>query len=244
VGVTFDRSALAALGGLPALSSDLNTAGLADSGWHVTGPSPVAGDGAVVTATHPFSSAAEAAQLASSLAGSGPASSRPFRITLQNRTTFWHVYSELSGTVDLTCGLDCFGDTGLKAATGYATGVNPAPLLGSRKPAQVFLFDVKAQLPGGKSNPDEWTPQLGRITVLSARTVSWNRGSVILVSVLSAVVLIGLIALVAGLIWHRRRRRREKGTPGTEPSEAEPSAGSGIRPAGDPGSTETVTPPS
>lgn len=271
VAVTLDRSALAALGGLSALSSDLDVTGLAASGWQVTGPSAGPGDGAVVTASHSFSSDAEAAQLASSLAGTGPASSRPFRFTLTNRTTFWHVYSRLSGTVDLTCGLDCFGDSGLKASTGNATGVDPGPLLGGQNPAQIFSFNVQAHLPGGtpKSNAAnqsgasgnrslEWAPQLGRVTILSAETEGWNQGSVVLVSVLAGVALLAMVGLITTWLWRRRRRgpggaahaRRRRWWPISKPSDptsgpapvSQPEGVSGTQP--ERSSTETVTPPS
>ncbi|MBV9661877.1 MAG: hypothetical protein JO337_12045 [Acidimicrobiales bacterium] len=259
VTVTFDQSALAALGGMSALSSDLDLTGLASSGWQVTGPSPSAGSGAtgsgaVVTASHLFHSDAQATELITSLAGERPASSRPFRLTLSKRSTFWRDDSELKGVVDLTCGLGCFGDSGLSTATGQALGFDPAPLLGKQDPAQIFTFQIQAHLAGHVSGTNAadrsgsggtqslaWAPQLGRTMTLRAETESWNEGSVILVAVLAGVIVLAGLVLVVWWVW-RRHFRRGVGAHSKRVKVPSPAPAPGLAPSAPSGATIAGSP--
>ena len=112
VTITLDPSALAALGGQTALAAQLQDADLVAAGWAITGPRAGPASATVVIAAHAFASPAEASTLVEELAGSGAASQRPFRLTLVQRRNFWRTDTTLTGTVDLTCGLACFGDSG------------------------------------------------------------------------------------------------------------------------------------
>jgi hypothetical protein len=221
VKVTLDQSAVQALGGPAALASQLDVSDLQAAGWSVSGPSPGPNSSAVISASPAFSTPAEASQLVADLAGSGPASSRPFTLSISRRSSFWHVYTDLSGTVNLTCGLNCFGDSGLKASLGSPTGFNPAPLIAQshQAPGQVFSFALNAHLPGSVASTNAsvrdggiltWTPQLGQTLVLSASTRTWNSGHLILVFVLAGVLALALIVLGA-LMWRSRRRKRRRG---------------------------------
>jgi len=227
VRVTMDQSAVQAVGGLSALAGQLDVSDLQAAGWSVSGPSPGPNSSAVLTASHTFSTPAEAAQLVADLAGSGPASGRPFKLALSRRSSFWHVYTGLSGTVNLTCGLGCFGDSGLRSALGSATGVNPSPLEAQthETPAQAFTFGVKARLPGATASSNastrdggvfSWTPVLGRTLVLSATTQEWNWPHLILLFVLAGIVVVGLLVLAVWM-WRSRRRRRKRPDDGSPP---------------------------
>jgi hypothetical protein len=220
VKVALDQSAVQALGGPSALASQLDVADMQAAGWSVVGPSPGPNSSTVISASHAYSTPAEASQLVADLAGSGPASSRPFKLSISRRSSFWRDHTDLSGTVNLTCGLNCFGDSGLKASLGSPIGFNPAPLIAQshEAPAQVFSFALNARLPGSVASTNAsgrdggvltWTPQLGQTLVLSATTQAWNWDHLIAVFVLAGVVV--LVLLVLGAVKWRSRRRKRRG---------------------------------
>jgi hypothetical protein len=223
--VTLDQAAVQAVGGSSALSAQLDVADLEEAGWRVSGPSPGPGSSLVISASHAYSTPAEAGQLVADLAGSGPVGSRPFRLNITRRSSFWRVYTDLAGTVNLTCGLNCFGDSGLQSSLGSPTGFDPAPLIAEshQDPAQVFSFAVNARLPGSVASTNAstheggvltWTPRLGHTMVLSATTQAWNWGHLIAIFVLAGIVLLVLIVLGA-VLWRSRRRKRKGGDDGT-----------------------------
>jgi hypothetical protein len=153
------------------------------------------------------------------LAGSGPAGSRPFRLSLTERPGFWRNDSTLTGTVDLSCGVACFGDSGLTTALGFPTGVNPGALAAAagEQPDQVFSFSVDARLRGRLVNtnavtrPDgslEWTPRLGQRLELTAATRIWRAGRIVAVSVVGGILVLVALGLAGWWWWRRRRRRR------------------------------------
>jgi hypothetical protein len=220
VTLTLDQGAVEALGGRSSLTAQLKDADLIASGWSVTGPAAGPGSSVVITAVHPYKTLAEASQLVADLAGSGATSKRPFRLALLHRSDFWHVYTGLSGTVDLTCGLGCFGDSGLESSLGSPTGIDPAPLLAraGRTPAQVFTFALDARLPGTVEHSNAasdrdglllWTPQLGRAVTLSATAEDWNWEN--LVPVIAGLGLVAIVIVVAAFGRWRFKRRRSRG---------------------------------
>jgi hypothetical protein len=231
VSVTFDKSAVAALGGSTSLESGLDLSGLGPEGWAVEPPRSEPDGGVVLRASHQFATPAQAGVLLADLAGSGPASQRPFHLVLSQSKSFWHVYDRLQGTVDLRCGLACFGDQGLRSALGSSTGVNPASLgAGSNaSAARVFRFHLEATLPGKVSSTNaltpqgaapssigtqHWQPALGEITEVDLVSQSWNRSSVRLVVVSSSLLGLALLSLLAWVVvrrWRRRRGRKETG---------------------------------
>lgn len=205
VRVVFDARAVEALGGAASLERQLDTADLSARGWLVSGPRPGPHSGSVeVSASHSFSSDREAESLLAGVAGP-----RVFRLQLVDHRSFWHVNSTLSGRVDLSCGLGCFGDSGLQAVTGSVLGVNPASLGGTAAAGRDLSFVFTAHLPGSASaHPGRqlvWNPRLGSVTAVSARAESLNVGSVVAMSLLGGLVLIG--GPGGWLLWRRRRRR-------------------------------------
>ncbi len=220
VTLTLDQAAVQAIGGRTALADQLSDADLVAEGWTVTGPRTGPGSTVVIAASHPYTTVAEAGQLLADLAGSGPASSRPFRVALSHRSNFWHVYTDLSGRVDLTCGLGCFGDSGLEKSLGSPTGIDPGPLVAQagQTPAQIFGFAIDARLPGSvhrsTASSDEggvlrWTPVMGRDAVISATTEDWNWDD--LVPLLAAIGLVVVAILITAVMVWRSRRRKRKG---------------------------------
>lgn len=210
VSVTFDRASVDALGGLSALRSDLSVGDLRAAGWKVIGPEAAPAGAAEVTASHAFAGATEATQLLAQLAGPSA-----FRLAVTRHRSFWHTDWRLSGKVDLTCGLSCFGDAGLRASTGSPIGVDP----GSAPGPSAFTFSLDALLPGRVHGTNaatrsgstlEWRPVLGRSVTLAADTQSVNGGAVVAAIVAGSFV----VAAASGGGWwflFRRRRRRRAG---------------------------------
>jgi hypothetical protein len=231
VTVTLDKAATASVGDV---ASELQTSDLPAAGWTVTGPITEAGGSTVIRATKPFVTLGQASSIVQEIAGSGPAGSRPFQLAITRHRTFWKTTTTLSGDVDLRCGLSCFGDSGLKTATGSSTGIDPATA--GADPAGIFHFAMAVALPGTLHSTNaasrdgsqlQWTPTLGSEVPLMAVTETADTAHIEEVTVASAV---GLFVVVSVLVWwviHRwRRRRRRKG----EAVSGEASAGTGTSP--------------
>lgn len=221
VTVTLDAGALASVGGQAALAAQLQDADLVAAGWTVSGPRPAPGSTTVISASHPFTTLTQAGVLVGDLAGSGPDATRPFRLQISEHHSFWRTDTTLAGTVDLTCGLSCFGDSGLGGALGSPVGVNPAPLesASGQRPDRVFTFSVAAGLPGSlvstnaASHEDgslQWTPHLGQTLQLAAVTRSWDSSRIRAFVIGGAALVAALLVLLGVLVyrWRRRRRRR------------------------------------
>ncbi len=220
VSVSLDRSALAAVGGTGALAAQLQYADLRAAGWVVTGPASGPGSTTVVFASHAFTTPAQASSLMAELAGSGPAATRPFRLSLTKRHSFWRDETLLRGQVDLRCGVDCFGDSGLTTALGFPTGVNPSALAAAagQQSDQVFSFALDAHLPGHVVNSNgttlaggvvQWTPQLGQQIQLAALTRTWNTGRLVGASLAAGAIVV--LGAAMGVYWWLRHRRRKRG---------------------------------
>jgi hypothetical protein len=236
VTITLDASALAAVGGQAALTAQLQDADLVAAGWAIAGPKAGPGSTTVISVSHPFTTPAEASTLVGDLAGAGPADSRPFRLTLSRHQSFWRTDTTLKGTVDLTCGLDCFGDSGLSRALGSPVGVNPGPLesASGQNPDQVFTFSVTARLTGSlvstnaSSQPGgllQWTPRLGQVLPLAAVTRSWNESRIKAFAIGAGVLVIVVIGLLSFFIYRWRRRRRRRRARAAGAGQARPSGG-------------------
>lgn len=212
VTVTLDKAATAAVGGV---AGQLQTGDLAAAGWAVTGPVTKANGDTVIVARHPFTTLSQASSIVEEIAGSGPGASRPFQLHIERHSSFWKTTTTLSGNVNLTCGLACFGDAGLQKALGSSTGINPATEPGA---AGDFGFGVGVSLPGSLSSTNgtgqrasdlRWTPKLGKNLPLAAATTTVNETHIEEVAgAAGAVVLIALGVVVWRLVRRRRRRKR------------------------------------
>lgn len=224
VTVDFDQAAVAAIGGESTLASELADTDLVAAGWRVSRPRR-ARDGSVsVTASHSFSSFAEAGDLVGEVAGAPGGATRPFAVTLTRRSSFWHTETTLSGTVNLSCGTNCFGDSGLQALLGSPTGVNVGALSAAagEQPSQALSFTVLAKLPGSVTSSNgtrtrggavEWSPSLGQVLSLAASTRSWNTAPVVAAFVVAVLVVVALVLGCLQVVRRPRRRRDRRSGP-------------------------------
>jgi hypothetical protein len=233
--VTLDRSATAAVGDV---AGQLRSADLGRAGWSVHTTAGTSGS-TVIRASHAYATPAQAAALVADIAGTGPASRRPFRLALTRSTDWWRSTTEVRGVADLRCGLDCFGDAGLTTALGQATGVSPGAPSAQRRD---FTFALQLTLPGTVGPTDAtlrsghsllWTPVLGQRTLLLATTASLEVGHVAITAVAAVVVVLVMPVVLFLVVRHRWRRprpgahRRGGPPPTTDP----PGVGEAVTPA-------------
>lgn len=213
VTASLDHDAAGAVGDL---SQTLRTADLQQAGWRIDGPSPVPGGGMTVVVTKAFSTPAEAVHVLGEL--SGPTG--PFRdLNLVRDTSPAGTTTTFKGTVDLTCGLACFGDAQLQQALGANLGLDPVKLQQAGiDPAQILTFEVGVRLPGALQSSNaparahgesQWVFKLGAKATVDSSSRIAHHGHLVQIEIVVAVV---VVALVAGATWLllRRRRRRQR----------------------------------
>lgn len=202
-------------------AEDVQTSDLVKAGWTVTGPTPVAGGGVEITASKPFATTAAAAAVVSELSGS----TGPFRdLSLSRRSSFFQTRTTFGGTADLTCGLNCFSDPQLQQTLGGTDdGIDPSELQADAGVIvdRILQFQVAVRLPGhvqSSNAPSEvgngavWKIQLGQKAVLMASSRAWNGFHI------AAVVIGGLLVLVAAGVAAPRFRRRSRRARPSRPS--------------------------
>jgi hypothetical protein len=214
------------------------TGDLKRAGWVVEGPTSGPGGTVALSAAHGFSSLAEASALVADIAGTGPAAGRPFRLVLsEDKGTLADRYRAV-GTMDLRCGLSCFGDPRLAKSVGYALGLPPPVLrsfLGASGEVPVgfgFVLRLPGKLEAATATPPvtvesagdiagrqgttlEWSGLLGHETVIGATTRAVDLTLLRhLVVALSAGALL-VLATAASLLVRRRRRRPKLGGGGS-----------------------------
>lgn len=203
--VTLDADAAAQV---PDLAEQLRVADLAAAGWKVEGPSPAGGGGVTLRATKRFTEVAEAQRAMEDLGGRGG----PFRsLRLTRERTFWKTRTTLRGAVDLSAGLDAFGDDTLRQRLGGPNlGLDPAAVereLG-RPLADLFKFEIVAGLPGAfesnapatRGDAAVWPVRLGQTVPVTAGSEAWN---VVNIGA-AAVSLLAAAALVVVLVRRSR----------------------------------------
>jgi hypothetical protein len=161
------------------------------AGWRVEGPVARSGGGQEVRAVKEFDSPAAATRAVEELTGpAGPF--RSFRVTQER--SFLKTRTALTGTVDLSGGLDGFADPALRqqlAAAGADFATIERQL--AEPAAQAFRFQVRSELPGQARS---WAPALGQVVEVSTSVESWNRTRIafLVVAVGSAVALVAVLA--------------------------------------------------
>jgi hypothetical protein len=219
VGVGLDDDAVTKLGGADNLLQLVKVADLQASGWTVTGPAKEDDGFTWLRASKPFESAEEAtAVLAEVSAG-------PFRdFSLVRTRSYARTEFGFDGTVDLTGGLEAFGDPELTMALdGKPLGQDIASLeaqFGGRLD-ELIQVQVAVRLPGDvesnaaaeRSDGAVWAPTLsepGPIE-LHATSQSWNRSTLLWTAVAAvAAALFVLYALALTYVGIRRRVRRRR----------------------------------
>ena len=193
VTLDLDRSAAQSVG-------QLQLADLEEAGWRISGPHPTAGGGLTVTASKPFPSPAEAEQVIGEVSGSnGPFHDLHIsrhQSLLGSRTTV-----TARGTVDLTCGVQCFADPALQqqlAAAGGAGVLGSAGGPGGPGASQTVGFNVALHVPGKST---AWQGRLGEKTTLAATGHTWDKARLV-----AGVVLVALIVGLAAIVLMRKRR--------------------------------------
>ncbi len=160
VTVRLDRAAAAKV---PDLDQSLLVADLRSTGWKVTGPDARQGGAVVVRATKGFARPEELATVMAEVSGR----EGPFRgFSLVRSHSFAKTTYRLEGTVDLSEGLEAFGDPELRVLLGGEMFGRPVADLEREAGAplsEAVRFTVRADLPGGGTK--EWRPVLGRPAV-------------------------------------------------------------------------------
>jgi hypothetical protein len=145
---------------VPDLDQSLLLDDVREAGWRVVGPDRTAAGGWRVSASKPFADPSQLQAVMSELGGAGG----PFRdFTLTRDDAFAKTTYSLEGTVDLSGGIDAFGDDALRAALGgTTTGRTPEQLAAEagRPLPEALRFTVRTHLPGGGA--EEWNPVLGQ----------------------------------------------------------------------------------
>jgi hypothetical protein len=194
VTLDLDRSAAEAVG-------QLQLSDLRQAGWRISGPRPTAGGGLTLTATKPFRSPAEAEQIIAEVSGSnGPF--HDLHITRRQSLLGSRTTVTARGTVDLTCGVQCFTDPALRQQ--LAANGGPGVLGGAGGPGGGGGSDVKVgfvvtmRVPGKSA---AWQGGLGEKTSLAATGRTWDKARLV-----AGVALVALIVVVVIAAVVRRRR--------------------------------------
>lgn len=174
VDVALDRDAVAEIGDL---TTQLRIADLQASGWEIEGPVDAGDGGQRVRATKRFATVTQGEAV---LAEVGPPVGG---LRLARGRSFLRTTTEITGALDLTAGLDAFGDSELTGQLGgLPFGIEAAEIerrLGA-PPAQAVGFAVTVRLPDdGRAPPARWTPQLGERLDVEATGQRLNRLNIV-----------------------------------------------------------------
>lgn len=207
--VTLDKEAAARL---QRAGGRLEADDLRNAGWKVSDKKTLSNGSEQVTATKPFASAGELDAVIAEVAGDR----KPLRDFKLTRTrSFARTDTKFSGTVDLTGGINAFGDDRLRKQTGADVGLDQAAI---ERQAGVTLnkfFDVQVavRLPGSVSsnapsnagNGAVWRPKLGQKAVLRAAANQVDTRRIIYVAV-AVVAGVAFVVIVTGRVRQSRRR--------------------------------------
>ncbi|HEX2063941.1 MAG TPA: hypothetical protein VHE80_05935 [Acidimicrobiales bacterium] len=166
------------------------------AGWRVEEPVARTGGGQELRAVKRFESPAGATRAVEELTGPG-GPLRSFRLSQER--SFLRTRTALTGTVDLSGGLDGFADPALREQLA-AAGADFATIerqLG--EPAvEAFHLEIRSELPGQART---WTPALGQVVDVRTSVESWNTSRIAFLVVAMA----SGLALVAVLVSRSRR---------------------------------------
>jgi len=149
----------AAAARMPDFDQSLLVADLRRAGWRIDGPRSVPGGGWQVVGSRRFADAAQLGTVMEQVTGrDGPF--HGFALTRSHHfaATSYH----LTGTVDLSRGIDAFGDPALRQALGgtmFGRSDQALALELGQAPAEAIHFRVVTHLPGGAEK--QWNPRLG-----------------------------------------------------------------------------------
>ena len=190
VAVAFDEESLRRIDDL---SEQLVVDDLEAAGWIVEQPVEQPDGTTVVAAEKPFATTAELALVVEELGGAGG----PFRnFTVERQTGILATTYTLKGEVDLTAGVEGFGDEDLRQRLqGSGFGLDRESLEREAGTPLEQLFDVQvtADLPGGGA---EFEAPVGERTVVQAtsRQLHGERVGWFSVAAVSALALLAIVA--------------------------------------------------
>jgi hypothetical protein len=208
---------------VPDLVDDLRLDDAITNGWEIDGPTPTDAGGLAMTLTHPFTSAADLANVLNSI---GPPLSQmaAARTKVDDQTS-----NAINGDLVLPNGFESFADADLIAAANGLPFADKFALRG-QQPAESMSFVFRVSLPGelvsstGTEVSDgsiEWTAPLDGTSVnLLTQTVQRPAGSggawaapLSTVSLIALIVWLVVAAAFIGFVVVARgakRRRRER----------------------------------
>ncbi len=209
--VTLDDEVVARLGD-PAAALELDDA--REAGWTVVGPTAGVG-GTVISATKPFANPDQFAAVVAELGGESGVL-RDFAYTRER--SFGQTTYRIDGSIDLSGGLESFGDDALATTLGSPIGWSATDLeaeLGG--PAgEAFSLTVRADLPGDMSASGatvdngvaSWSPQLGDPPVaVRAEGAVHDRTPSLLAGLALAAAAVAIVVVVLGALSRRHRDR-------------------------------------
>lgn len=213
VAVTLDPEAAAEM---PDLGQSLLVEDLEATGWTVRGPDRRPGGGARVVATRRFANPGQLDDVVGQLTvDGGPI--RDFRLTRDH--SFGATRYRIEGIVDLSGGLDSFGDEALRDTLGgQMLGRSPEELAAELgvPPEEAFRFRVRVRLPGsvehnagdgdGDGQAAVWSPELGEEPLTIEASSTRRQPEAWLFAGAAAVAALGFLATLV-LIFRLNRRR-------------------------------------
>lgn len=200
--VTLDADATAQV---PDLADQLVVDDLVSAGWEVRGPEVDDAGRTAITATKGFRTPEEASEVLSEVTGPGG----PVRdLRVERRTSTFETTYDLTGTVDLSAGLEAFSDDALRQRLdGTSFGLEPAELearVGGPIAEAVGLSFV-ARLPGGDVTTVEAIS--GRSVPVRAEATVRNGRRLSLVVVAAVALALAVLLGVTGLVGAVRSTR-------------------------------------
>ena len=200
VAVGLDDEAVAKVGDL---GSQLRVDDLRAAGWEITGPAKEADGFTWIRATKPFADAAGAGRVMGEVNGSDGAF-RGWQVR-RSSSLLSNTY-RVDGTIDLTRGVETFGDEQLRQLLGgdpFAQAVARLEQEEGRPISEQVDVRVTVETPGGSQT---YTPSLADTQPTTVRVSSSTRnwGGVFVVAVL---LVLALLVVVAVLLRRRHVRR-------------------------------------
>lgn len=197
---------------VPDLGKKLRVEDLKDAGWHIDGPKKHDGE-TVVTAKHGFASVDEASELI------GQLSSIFKNFELKETRSFTKVSYEIKGSLDMTKGVESFGDDELKQRFGSPLGIDVAEIQNATGVnwQESFPVELNVNLPNGQK---KFVAKYGNVVPVQVSASSSNPRPLLLLIFAGVLV---VAAIVVAVVWksetYKPRHRKKVGKGGIKAKE-------------------------
>jgi hypothetical protein len=191
------------------LAALVRTSDLVASGWTVGEPKAEADGTTWIRVTHPFGTPEEADQVLAQITDPDGALQH---MHVTRRDPFGRTQFGFKGTVDLSGGLESFGDAGLAAALdGKVLGEDPAAIEArTGKPLKdQFSLEITADLVGASKS---WHPELGDPPLDMEHDGTVYHGPALILSAVAMVAVAILVLIMVGRAF-RTATRMSSGLP-------------------------------